>query len=85
MAEIEVTPELAYAPGLSNDNGVRLSKLIKVPNLGDRPVAPPPEPPLRFEVPVINVVAPRTEANVHTADPSKKALSKGNAFLLASQ
>jgi hypothetical protein len=62
---------------------VRSSKLISVPNLGDKPVGMPLEPPLRFGVPVNNTVAPSTEANALRADPSKRTLSKGNHFLLA--
>jgi hypothetical protein len=45
----------------------------------------PLEPPLRFGLPLIRTVAPRTEANAQRADPDKKALSKGNRFLLAQQ
>jgi hypothetical protein len=77
IAEIELTPELRYAPELSVEFGVKLSKLIKVPNCGDKPVGIPLEPPLRFGVPVTRTVALRTEANAQRADPDNKALSKG--------
>jgi hypothetical protein len=46
-------------------------------------MAIPLEPPLRFGVPVTKTVAPRTEAKMLRADPSKTTLSKGNHFLLA--
>ncbi len=58
------------------------SKPIPASNVGDKLAGVPLEP-LRFGVPLMRTVAPRTEANTQRADADSKALSKGNRFLLA--